>query len=203
MPDSASHLSTTSGPGRWPAGSSAKASSSAATSALSISWLRLSSSRRPRLGGELLSPPPRPSRFRVDLALVAVRTVHLDVVLGLCSPPDARSRPGRTSTRAPGQVGPSPRGAERRVGESLSGPPCVEMKYSKNGETLHEVGLDRPLDDPRPSDWAIRASHSSQLADLLERATGSGVGHHENRIELVEVCAPSPARPPRSAPVPP
>ena len=53
-------------------------------------------------------------------------------------------------------------------------------------QPFDEVGLDRTLDD-----LALRirhqASHTGQLADLLERATGAGVGHHEDRVELTEV----------------
>ena len=53
-------------------------------------------------------------------------------------------------------------------------------------QALHEVGLDRALDD-----FTLRvghqATHPRQLADLLERATGAGVGHHEDRVENVEV----------------
>ena len=52
-------------------------------------------------------------------------------------------------------------------------------------QALHEVRLDRPLDD-----LALRirhqAAHAGQLADLLERPAGAGVGHHEDRVQLVE-----------------
>ncbi len=53
-------------------------------------------------------------------------------------------------------------------------------------QALHEVGLDRPLDD-----FTLRvghqATHARQLADLLERATGTRVGHHEDGVQGVEV----------------
>ena len=43
----------------------------------------------------------------------------------------------------------------------------------------------------RLDDLALRvghqAAHAGQLADLLERATGTRVGHHEDGVELVEV----------------
>ena len=56
----------------------------------------------------------------------------------------------------------------------------------KNGQALHEVGLDRTLDD-----LALRighqATHAGQLTNLTERATSAGVGHHEDRVERVKV----------------
>ena len=76
-------------------------------------------------------------------------------------------------------------GAQRRVGEALSGA-VGRDEVLEDRQALHEVGLDRPLDD-----LALRvghqAAHPGQLADLLERSTGAGVGHHEDRVELVEV----------------
>src|SRR5215218_3944865 len=51
-------------------------------------------------------------------------------------------------------------------------------------QALHEVRLHGALDD-----LALRvgheAAHARQLADLLERATGAGRGHHVDRVELV------------------
>ena len=86
--------------------------------------------------------------------------------------------------QAPGQVA-RVGGAERRVGEALAGA-VGRDEVLEHGQALHEVGLDRPLDD-----LALRighqAAHAGQLADLLERSAGSRVGHHEDRVELVEV----------------
>ena len=53
-------------------------------------------------------------------------------------------------------------------------------------EALHEVGLDRPLDD-----LALRvgheAAHPGELADLVERASGARVGHHEDGVRREQV----------------
>ena len=85
---------------------------------------------------------------------------------------------------APGQVA-RVRRAQRRVGKSLSGAVGGD-EVLEDREALHEVGLDRPLDD-----FAFRirhqAAHAGELADLFERAAGARVGHHEDRVQLVEV----------------
>ena len=74
---------------------------------------------------------------------------------------------------------------QRRVRESLAGA-VRRDEVLEHVEALHEVGLDRPLDD-----LALRirhqAAHAGELTDLLERAAGPGVGHHEDRVELVEM----------------
>ncbi len=76
-------------------------------------------------------------------------------------------------------------GAKRRVREALART-VRRDEVLEHRETLHEVGLDRPLDD-----LALRvrhqAAHAGELADLLERAARSRVGHHEDRVQLVEV----------------
>ena len=86
--------------------------------------------------------------------------------------------------QAPGQVA-GVGGAQRGVGEALAGA-VGRDEVLEHRQALHEVGLDRALDD-----LALRighqASHAGELADLLERAAGAGVGHHEDRVELVEV----------------
>ena len=76
-------------------------------------------------------------------------------------------------------------GAQRGVGEALARA-VRRDEVLEHRQALHEVGLDRPLDD-----LALRvghqAAHARQLADLLEGAARAGVGHHEDGVELVEV----------------
>ena len=75
--------------------------------------------------------------------------------------------------------------AERGVGEALAGA-VRRDEVLEHRQALHEVRLDRALDD-----LALRirhqAAHAGELADLRERAAGAGVGHHEDRVQLVEV----------------
>ncbi len=113
----------------------------------------------------------------------ALNTGHLDVLLGAAV--------GLADDHVLGDVDQTPRqvagvgGAQRGVGEALSravrGDEVLEHR-----QALHEVGLDRALDD-----FALRvghqAAHAGQLADLLERTARAGVGHHEDRVERVEV----------------
>ncbi len=79
---------------------------------------------------------------------------------------------------------PRVRGAQRGVGEPLAGP-VRRDEVLEHRQALHEVGLDRALDD-----LALRvrhqAAHAGELADLVERPTRPGVGHHEDRVRLVE-----------------
>src|SRR4051812_958982 len=85
------------------------------------------------------------------------------------------------ATRQVARVG----GTKRRVGQALARA-VGRDEVLEHRQALHEVGLDRSLDD-----LALRirhqASHAGQLADLLERATGTRVGHHEDRVEDVQV----------------
>ena len=122
-----------------------------------------------------------------DEAVVGLSAVlehgHLDVLLGAAV--------GLADDHVLGHVDQPPRqvagvgGTQRRVGEALSravrGDEVLEHR-----QALHEVGLDRALDD-----FALRvghqAAHAGQLADLLERPARTRVGHHEDRVERVEV----------------
>ena len=76
-------------------------------------------------------------------------------------------------------------GPQCGVREALSGAVRGD-EVLQDRQAFHEVGLDRALDD-----LALRvgheAAHPGQLADLLERPASSGVGHHEDRVQLVEV----------------
>ncbi len=122
-----------------------------------------------------------------DETVVAVAAVlehgHLDVILGAAVglADDHVLRDVDQTPRQVARVG----GAQRGVGESLSravrGDEVLEHR-----QALHEVGLDRALDD-----LALRvghqATHARQLADLLEGPTRTRVGHHEDRVQGVEV----------------
>ncbi len=74
--------------------------------------------------------------------------------------------------------------AERGVGEALAGA-VRRDEVLEHRQALHEVGLDRALDD-----LALRirhqAAHAGELADLLERSARAGVGHHVDRVQLEE-----------------
>jgi hypothetical protein len=74
--------------------------------------------------------------------------------------------------------------AGARVGQTLAGS-VRRDEVLEHREALHEVGLDRALDD-----LALRvrheAAHPGELADLVERSAGSGVGHHVDRVRLRE-----------------
>ena len=76
-------------------------------------------------------------------------------------------------------------GAERRVGEPLAGA-VGRDEVLEHRQAFHEVRLDRTLDD-----LALRirhqAAHAGELAQLSERAAGAGVGHHVDRVQLVQV----------------
>ena len=90
----------------------------------------------------------------------------------------------RDVDQTPGQVA-RVRRAQRRVGEALAGA-VRRDEVLEHVQALDEVGLDRPLDD-----LALRvghqAAHARQLADLLEGATGTRVGHHVDRVQRVAV----------------
>ena len=83
-----------------------------------------------------------------------------------------------------GQV-PGVRGSESRVREPLAGT-VRRDEVLEHRQALHEVGLDRALDD-----LTLRIGHQTphacELTDLVERAAGPGVGHHEDGVRLVEV----------------
>src|SRR5438477_1613078 len=76
-------------------------------------------------------------------------------------------------------------GAERRVGEALTGT-VRRDEVLEHRQALHEVRLDRALDD-----LALRirhqSAHAGELTELRERSAGARVGHHEERVQLVEV----------------
>ena len=123
-----------------------------------------------------------PDETVVGLAVVLEHR-HLDVLLGAAVGladdhvlGDVDQTPGQVA-----RVG----GPQGRVGETLSGAVGGD-EVLEHGQALHEVGLDRALDD-----FALRvghqAAHARQLADLLEGAARTRVGHHEDRVERVEV----------------
>ena len=118
----------------------------------------------------------------VERAVVLAQD-HLDVVFGFAVLL-AHDHVLGDVDQAPGQVAGVGR-TQRRVGETLSGAVGGD-EVLQDREALHEVGLDRPLDD-----LAFRvghqAAHPGQLADLFERSAGARVGHHEDGVQLVEV----------------
>ena len=124
----------------------------------------------------------RPYETVVGLAVGLVHG-HFDVVLGAAVgfADDHVLRDVDEPARQVAGVG----GAQGGVGEPLSRA-VGRDEVLEHGQALHEVGLDRTLDD-----FALRvghqAAHAGQLADLLERATRARVGHHEDRVERVEV----------------
>src|SRR5215213_2920329 len=77
------------------------------------------------------------------------------------------------------------RGTERRVGQALTGTVRGD-EVLQHGQTLPEVGLDRPRDD-----LALRvghqATHTGDLADLHHVAAGAGVDHDPDRVGGREV----------------
>ena len=125
---------------------------------------------RGRAGSSLSSPSSLRSGISMK-SLVLQSSIADDHVLG-----DVHQTAGQVAG-----VG----GAQRRVGEALAGAVGGD-EVLEHRQALHEVGLDRPLDD-----LALRvghqAAHPGELADLLERSAGAGVGHHEDRVQLVEV----------------
>ena len=133
------------------------------------------------LGLELLRRQA-PDQVLVRLAVLEQR--HLDEVLRLAV--------GLVDDHVLGDVDQAPRQVarvgrpQRRVREALAGA-VGRDEVLEHRQALHEVGLDRALDD-----LALRvghqAAHAGELADLLERSARSRVGHHEDRVELVEVA---------------
>src|SRR4051812_9331036 len=86
--------------------------------------------------------------------------------------------------QTPGQVTRVGR-AQGGVREALTGT-VGRDEVLEDREAFGEVRLHRTLED-----LALRirhqAAHTGELADLLERASGSRVGHHVDRVEVIEV----------------
>ena len=133
------------------------------------------------LGRELLRGDPA-DQVRVGRAVLEQHR-HLDVLLGLAVV-GTDDHVLRDVDQTAGQIARVGR-AKRRVGEALTGAVGGD-EVLEHRQALHEVGLDRALDD-----LALRIrhqpAHPRQLADLLERAASARVGHHEDGVELVEV----------------
>ena len=91
-----------------------------------------------------------------------------DHVLG-----DVDETPGQVS-----RVG----GLERRIGQSLTGTVSRD-EVLQDRQAFTEVRRNRGLDDLTRR-LGHQSTHSGELADLLFGTSGSGVGHHEDRIEL-------------------
>src|SRR3954471_15335958 len=137
--------------------------------------------RAAALGGEL-ARGEAPDEHLVGLA-VGLEQRRLEVLLG-AAVLDPDDHVLRDVDQAPGEVA-RVGGAQRGVGQALAGA-VRRGEVLEHVQALHEVRLHGPLDD-----LALRvrheASHARQLADLLEGPAGPGVGHHVDRVELVEV----------------
>ena len=71
---------------------------------------------------------------------------------------------------------------ERRVGETLAGA-VGRDEVLQHRQALAEVRGDRRLDDLARR-LGHQTAHAGQLTDLLAGASGAGVGHHVDRVEL-------------------
>ena len=163
-------------------------------SVFSWSWLSLMSA----ISGRSISPPfstmhaaalggdlgrgEAPEQVVVDRA-VLLEQRQLDEVLGAAvglADDDVLRHVDETPRQVAGV-----RRTQGRVGQSLARA-VGGGEVLEDVEALHEVRLHRALDDV-----ALRvgheAAHPGELADLLERATGARVGHHEDRVQDVEV----------------
>ena len=71
---------------------------------------------------------------------------------------------------------------QRRIGQSLAGAVCRDevLQYV---ETFAEVRCDGGLDDFTRR-LGHQAAHTGELADLLLRSAGAGIGHDVNRIQV-------------------
>ena len=75
------------------------------------------------------------------------------------------------------------RGLERRVGEALARA-MRRVEVLEHGEPLLEVRDDRRLDDLARG-LGHQAAHPGELLHLRLRATGAGIGHDADRVELL------------------
>ena len=75
-------------------------------------------------------------------------------------------------------------GTKRRIGHALSGATGGD-EVLQNGEAFTEVGLDGDLDG-LTGGVRHQTAHTGQLTDLVHRAAGAGVGHHVDRVILVQ-----------------
>ena len=114
---------------------------------------------------------------------LALAELHLDELLGAAvklADDHLLSHVHQT----PGQVT-GVGGTQCGVGQTLAST-VGRDEVLEYAQAFHEVGLDGPLDD-----LALRrgheTAHTGELADLLERSTRSGVGHHVDRVEAPEV----------------
>ena len=77
---------------------------------------------------------------------------------------------------------------ERRVGQTLPGA-VGRDEVLEHGEPFAEVRLDRALDDLADASGQLllrlghQTAHAGELPDLVPAAAGTGVEHHEHRIE--------------------
>ena len=88
-----------------------------------------------------------------------------------------------TSTRRRGQVA-GVGGTQGGICQALARASAGD-EVLQDGEALTEVGLDGYLDG-LAGGVSHQAAHTGQLADLVHGATGAGVRHHVDGVELVQ-----------------
>src|SRR5205807_2113540 len=76
-------------------------------------------------------------------------------------------------------------GLERRIRQTFTGAVSGD-EILQHGETLTEVGGDGCLND-FTGRLGHEAAHAGELANLLLRSTGAGVGHNINRVQLADL----------------
>ena len=72
-------------------------------------------------------------------------------------------------------------GLQRGIGQALASAVGGD-EVLQHAQPFTEVGLDRGFDD-LAGRFGHQTAHSGQLADLRRRATRTGIGHHEYRVE--------------------
>ncbi len=76
---------------------------------------------------------------------------------------------------------------EGRIGQSLAGT-VGRAEVLEHGQAFAEVGLNRRLDD-FAAGLGHQTTHAGQLTHLFDAATGTRVGHQEQRVHVVAVVA--------------
>ncbi len=119
-----------------------------------------------------------------DVAILVVDSAHPNTVLSaaVVLPDDHVLGDIHHST---GQVA-GVSGTQGRIGHALTGASTGD-EILQDGQTLTEVGLNGDLNGTTGG-IGHQATHTSQLTNLGHGATGAGVGHHIDGVELVQVA---------------